>query len=210
VGAHMLHYRAADVAGNVSAEQMVTFTVVAVPDPDTTPPVTSAAVTGERDEAGAYVGGATVTITAADTGSGVATVEYSLDGAAFARYTAPVVVGAVGTHAVRYRATDIAANTSAEKSVTFAVVAPGSDACPDSDTRRTVIIRDDDTGVTNVDTGHGCTVNDLIAERSPYPNHAGFVRHVEAVTNQLVSNGRLTPRQQGAIVRTAARSNVGA
>ncbi len=93
--------------------------------------------------------------------------------------------------------------------MTFTVVAAGPDACPDSDTRRTVIIRDDDTGIANVDTGNGCTINDLIAERAPYPDHAGFVRHVEAVTRRLVTRGTLTPRQQGAIVRAAARSDVG-
>jgi hypothetical protein len=73
-----------------------------------------------------------------------------------------------------------------------------------------VIIRADDTGIANADTGDGCTINDLIAEHDAYPDHASFVRHVESVTKQLVTGGVLSPRQQGAIVRTAARSNVGA
>jgi Copper binding proteins, plastocyanin/azurin family len=209
VGAHMLHFRATDVAGNVSAEQMAAFTVVTPPVPDTTPPTTAATVTGQRDGNGAYVGSATVTVTATDPGSGVRSVEYSLDGAAFATYTTPVVVAAIGTHTVRYRATDVAGNRSAEKTVTFTVVRAGSDACPDSDRRRTVVIRGDDTGVANVDTGNGCTINDLIAEQATYPDHASFVRHVREVTDRLVTGGTLTLRQQGAIVRTAARSDVG-
>jgi plastocyanin len=203
VGAHMLHYRATDVAGNVSAEAMASFTVVAPPAGDTTPPTVTATVTGSP-------GAATVTITAADAGSGVASIEYALDTGAWTPYTAAITVRVVGAHTVRYRATDVAANTSAEQSATFTVEPPGSDACPDSDTRGTVIIRGDDTGVANADTGNGCTINDLIAERSAYPTHAAFVRHVEAVTNQLVRVGRLSARQQGTIVRAAARSTVGA
>jgi hypothetical protein len=209
VGAHMLHYRAFDVAGNASTEKMVGFTVVAPPVEDTTPPTVAAALTGDRDGDGNYRGAATVTVTATDTGSGVASIEYALDAQAWTRYTGAVTVRATGAHTVRYRASDVAGNRSAEKSVTFTVVAAGPDACPDSDTRRTVIIRDDDTGVANVDTGNGCTINDLIAERVPYPDHASFVRHVEAVTHHLVTRGTLTPRQQGAIVRAAARSDVG-
>jgi hypothetical protein len=77
------------------------------------------------------------------------------------------------------------------------------------DTRATVVIDGHDTGVPNTVTGDGCTVNDLIAEHGTYPNHAAFVRHVEAVTADLVAGGTLTRRQQGAIVRAAARSDVG-
>jgi len=176
---------------------------------DTTPPAVTADVAGTRDAAGNYVGSATVTIAATDTGSGVATVEYSLDGAAWTPYTAPVVVTTVGTHMLHYRATDVAGNVAAEKMAGFTVVRAGSDACPDSDRRRTVVIRGDDTGVANADTGNGCTINDLIAEQAVYPDHASFVRHVQDVTNRLVTSGTLTLRQQGAIVRTAARSTVG-
>ncbi|MCO1597038.1 plastocyanin/azurin family copper-binding protein [Micromonospora sp. RHAY321] len=210
VGMHMLHYRATDVAGNTSAEQMAHFTVVPPPVEDTTPPAVSATVTGERDAAGGYVGAATVTVTATDDGSGVAKIEYALDTGAWTTYTAPVSVRAVGAHTVRYRATDTAGNTATEQSATFTVVADGTDACPGSDTRGTVIIDGDDTGVANVDTGNGCTINDLIAENADYPGHAEFVRHVETVTTALVTGGTLNQRQQGAIVRAAARSDVGA
>jgi hypothetical protein len=211
VGAHVLRYKATDVAGNTSPEGSAAFTVAEVSEPDTTPPDTSAAVTGQQDQDGAYVGSATVTITATDSESGVASIEYALDAGAWTRYTAAITIAGTGAHTVRYRATDVASNTAAEKTVDFTVVSNGgSDACPDSDTRATVIIRDDDTGIANADSGNGCTINDLIAERAPYPNHASFVRHVETVTSPLVTSGKLTARQQGAIVRTAARSTVGA
>ncbi|PRY29895.1 Ig-like protein group 3 [Pseudosporangium ferrugineum] len=209
VGAHMVHFRATDVAGNTSAEQMVSFTVVPPPVQDTTAPATSATVSGERDADGAYRGTATVTVTATDAGSGVATIQYALDAGAWTTYTAPVVVSATGAHTVRYRATDVAGNTAADKSVTFTVVPPGTDACPASDTRATVVIGTEDTGVPNADTGNGCTINDLIAEHAAYPDHGSFVRHVEAVTDPLVAGGTLTPRQQGVIVRAAARSDIG-
>ncbi|MEU8164775.1 OmpL47-type beta-barrel domain-containing protein [Micromonospora parva] len=210
VGMHMLHYRATDVAGNTSAEQMEHFTVVEPQAADTTPPTVTATVTGDRNDDGAYVGGATVTVTATDADSGVASVEYALDTGAWTAYSAPVTVRATGAHTVRFRATDTAGNAAAEQSTTFTVVADGTDACPESDTRATVVIDGDDTGVRNVDTGNGCTINDLIDEHADYPGHAEFVRHVEAVTTALVTGGTLDRRQQGAIVRAAARSDVGA
>jgi hypothetical protein len=202
VGAHMVHFRATDVAGNTSTEQMASFTVVAPPVPDTTPPTTSAAVRTEAD------GGAVVTVTATDAGTGVASIEYLLDSGAWTAYTAAVSVHAPGAHTLRYRATDVAGNVTAEKTVTFTVVPPTTGDCPVPDTRATVIIGGTDTGVANADTGNGCTINDLIAEHAGYPTHAAFVRHVETVTAPLVVAGKLTARQQGTIVRAAARSDV--
>jgi hypothetical protein len=176
---------------------MAGFTVVPPPVEDTTPPTASAVVTGN-----------TVTITATDTQSGVKSIEYVLDEGAWTTYSAPVVVGAPGAHTVRYRATDNALNVSAEQTVSF-TVPTGPDACPNSDDRPRVIIDGDDTGVANLDTGNGCTINDVIAEHAAYPDHAGFVRHVEAVTSPLVTRGVLSSRNQGAIVRAAARSDIG-
>ncbi|MEU0072258.1 family 16 glycoside hydrolase [Streptomyces sp. NPDC006332] len=123
VGSHRIRYRALDKAGNVAAEKSVTFTVVAPPSDDPTAPETSATVSGERNADGTYIDMATVTVSASDTGSGVNTVEYAVGSGAWQPYTAPVMVHQVGTHTVRYRATDKAGNVAAEKSVTFTVVA---------------------------------------------------------------------------------------
>ncbi|GJF27135.1 MULTISPECIES: OmpL47-type beta-barrel domain-containing protein [Streptomyces] len=123
VGEHTVRYRAFDKAGNAAAEKSVTFTVVAPPTDDTTPPETSATVGGERNADGAYIDMATVTVTASDTGSGVNGIEYAVDDGAWQAYTAPVMVHQVGTHTVRYRATDKAGNVAAGKSVEFTVVA---------------------------------------------------------------------------------------
>ncbi|MET8029922.1 OmpL47-type beta-barrel domain-containing protein [Streptomyces avermitilis] len=131
VGAHEIRYRAIDKAGNTAAEKSVTFSVVAPPTNDTTPPQTSATVSGERDADGAYISMATVTVSASDTGSGVNTVEYAVDSGAWQPYSAPVMVHAPGVHKVRYRATDKAGNAAAEKSADFTVVAPpASDTTP--------------------------------------------------------------------------------
>ncbi|MFD4855304.1 OmpL47-type beta-barrel domain-containing protein [Streptomyces atratus] len=125
VGTHTIRYRATDKAGNTAAEKSVGFAVAAPPTDDKTPPETSATVSGEKDDQGRYLGMATVTVTASDTGSGVNTIEYATgaDGA-WQPYTAPVMVHETGTHQVRYRATDKAGNAAAEKSVDFTVVAP--------------------------------------------------------------------------------------
>ncbi|MEW2233699.1 family 16 glycoside hydrolase [Streptomyces sp. NPDC024062] len=127
VGSHSIRYRATDKAGNAAAEKKADFAVAAPPTDDETAPETSATVSGEKDDAGAYLGMATVTVTASDTGSGVNTIEYAIgaDGA-WKPYTAPVMVHEVGTHSVRYRATDRSGNVAAEKSVDFTVVEPPS------------------------------------------------------------------------------------
>ncbi|MFF5251080.1 OmpL47-type beta-barrel domain-containing protein [Streptomyces leeuwenhoekii] len=122
-GTHTIRYRAFDGAGNAAPEKSVTFTVVPPPSDDTVPPETSATVSGERNADGAYVGMATVTVSASDTGSGVGTVEYAIGDGAWQPYTAPVMVHQAGGHTVRYRATDKAGNAAADKSVTFTVVA---------------------------------------------------------------------------------------
>ncbi|MFB6932589.1 OmpL47-type beta-barrel domain-containing protein [Streptomyces chartreusis] len=123
VGDHKIRYRALDKAGNVSAEKSVSFTVVAPQSDDTTAPETSATVSGEQNPDGTYVAMATVTVSASDTGTGVNTIEYAIGSGAWQPYTAPVTVHEVGSHTVRYRATDKAGNVAAEKNVQFTVVA---------------------------------------------------------------------------------------
>ncbi|MER6286052.1 OmpL47-type beta-barrel domain-containing protein [Streptomyces sviceus] len=123
VGDHKVRYRAVDKAGNVSVEKSAAFTVVAPPSDDTAPPDTSATVTGEQNPDGTYIDMATMTVSASDTGSGVNTIEYAVDDGSWQPYTMPVMVHQVGSHSVRYRATDKAGNVAAEKSVRFTVVA---------------------------------------------------------------------------------------
>ncbi|MGW3403213.1 OmpL47-type beta-barrel domain-containing protein, partial [Streptomyces zhihengii] len=166
-GAHTVRYKATDKAGNAAAEKSVAFTVVTPPDPDTTAPVTAASVAGTRNSDGAYITSATVTLSAADTESGVEKIEYSLDSGPYLAYTTPVIVDRVGHHTVRYRATDKAGNTAEGKSVSFSVAEGGgvpAPDCPEFDERLTVIVGSVDTGVPNRMTSSRCTINELIED----------------------------------------------
>ncbi len=211
-GAHTVLFRATDQAGNTSTEGSVTFTVVSG-EVDETPPSVSAVVSGTQNSSWQYLDAANVTVSALDTGSGVASVEYKLDSGAWTAYTAPVTVNTAGAHTFYYRATDLAGNTSAELSGSFTIVesgpAPGPDVCPDSDVRDTVIIGDIDSQVANIDIGNGCTINDVIDEDGDWASHNQFVRHVKAVTRELVQNGVITGALRDRIVTAAVNSTVG-
>lgn len=127
-GQHALKFRATDNAGNVSVIFTVTFTVVE-PDPgDLSPPDVSAEVTGDQNETGDYIGSATVTITATDADSDVDSTEYNLNNTGFQPYIEPLTIDEPGQHALEYRATDNAGNTSEVGIVSFTVVAPTD--CP--------------------------------------------------------------------------------
>ncbi|MEV6038978.1 chitobiase/beta-hexosaminidase C-terminal domain-containing protein [Nonomuraea sp. NPDC052116] len=145
VGAHTVRYRATDKAGNTSDPGTTTFTVVAPPGQDTTPPQVTAQVAGDRNDDGNYVGSATVTLTATDAGSGVDKVEYSLDGQPYAVYAQPLAVTQPGAHTVAYRATDKAGNTSDPGTTTFTVVAEQEkDTTPPQVTAQVTGDRNDD------------------------------------------------------------------
>jgi plastocyanin len=213
VGAHTVRYRATDKAGNVAAEKTVQFTVVAAPQPDTTPPVTGVTVEGTKNSSGAYVGNAKVTVTATDEhhGSGVDRIEYSIDGGPYLAYTAPVVVDRAGTHTLGYRATDKAGNTSAARTVTFTVVSSQVPApnCPEFDERLTVIVGTVDSGVPNRLTNSRCRINELIEDEKEWTSHALFVKHVTTVLDQLLKDGVVDQREYNAIRKAARQSGIG-
>ncbi|CAN5709428.1 hypothetical protein BH20ACT23_BH20ACT23_27230 [soil metagenome] len=77
------------------------------------------------------------------------------------------------------------------------------DACPDGDDRATVFVRDVNSGVTNYDTGNGCTINDLIVEED-HPEKKELRSHVDEVTQQLFESGVITEDERDDI-RKAAR-----
>ncbi|MFD0822657.1 OmpL47-type beta-barrel domain-containing protein, partial [Micromonospora zhanjiangensis] len=212
-GAHTVAYRATDRAGNTSTPKTVTFTVVAPADPDTTAPTVTAALTGQQNGSWAYVGSATVTLTASDNtgGSGVYRVEYALDGRGYVVYTGPVTVNTVGSHTVSYRATDRAGNTSGTASAAFTVVAAGPPppSCRLADDRPTVWIGTLNSGVANRPAEGGCTINDLIRDEAVWPDHASFVEHVEAIADRLHQRGQLQLKERNTLVRTARESGVG-
>lgn len=212
VGEHTVRYRATDRAGNVSPVRTVEFTVVEPPAEDTTPPEVSAQVTGTEDAAGSYLARAEVTVLATDAGTGVETVEYSLDGGPYLTYTEPVVVDRVGRHTVTYRATDRAGNTSAAGRTAFTVVRGGgvpAPACPEFDERLTVRVGTVDTGVPNRITENRCRINERIEDEKDWTSHALFLKHVDAVLAALTSEGVIDDREHGLIARAARDSGIG-
>ncbi|WP_191095038.1 OmpL47-type beta-barrel domain-containing protein [Streptomyces kanamyceticus] len=211
-GTHKVRYRASDKAGNQAAEKSVEFTVVTPPVEDKTPPETSAKVEGDKDSDGAYLGKAKVTVTATDAGSGVAKVEYSLDGGPYLAYEAPVVVDRVGRHSVAYRASDKAGNTAAAKTVSFTVSEGGgvpAPNCPEFDERLTVIVGTVDTGIPNRVTNNRCRINELIEDEKEWTSHALFLKHVKGVSDKLLKTGEIDQREYNKINRAAKQSGIG-
>ncbi|WP_454857358.1 OmpL47-type beta-barrel domain-containing protein [Promicromonospora soli] len=209
-GAHTVAYRATDNAGNTSAPGLMEIVVVGGSDPpDRTPPIASAQVDGDQDELGAYIGAATVSITARDDESGVAYIEYALADTAFREYTGPFDVTDPGAHALAYRATDNAGNITRTGTLRFSVSRNATDACPVSDERPTVILGNVDSKVANVDTGNGCTVADLVDADGAWVSHTAFVSHVRQIADRLSAAGVLTRREADKLVTAANRSDVG-
>lgn len=81
------------------------------------------------------------------------------------------------------------------------------DACIFSDLRPTVIIGDNDSGVTNTLFSDGCTIADLIAAvLKDSKNHGQFVSGVAKLTNQLKADEAISGKDKGKIQGAAAKS----
>ncbi|MFG2830220.1 OmpL47-type beta-barrel domain-containing protein [Streptomyces sp. NPDC048434] len=211
-GAHQLRYRATDKAGNTAPEKTVDFTVVAPPTGDTTPPETTAELTGAKNSDGDYLNRATVTLTATDAGSGVEKTEYALDGGPYLAYTAPVIVDRVGRHTVAHRATDKAGNTSQARTVSFAIAEGGgvpAPHCAEWDERLTVIVGTVNTGIPNRITRSRCTINELIEDEKDWSSQALFLKHVRGVTDGLRKDGVVDDREYRTINKAARQSGIG-
>jgi hypothetical protein len=85
---------------------------------DTTPPVTSAAVTGPSGLDGWYVGPTVIDLTATDDLSGVAKTEYSLDNGTTWTTGTSVTLRASAIYNIFYRSTDVDGNVETPKSIT--------------------------------------------------------------------------------------------
>lgn len=108
-GRHTVRVRAIDAAGNVGAIRPVEVGI------DTTAPVTRA----EWDGAAR-----TVTLVGADSGSGLATVEYRLDGGPWTAYAGPVAVDADAA-TLEHRGTDALGNTELPGALRLPAAQPG-------------------------------------------------------------------------------------
>jgi outer membrane protein assembly factor BamB len=81
--------------------------------------------------------------------------------------------------------------------------------CEPADPRTTVVIGTSDTRVPNRVDADGCTINDRIHDDQPWASRGAFVRHVNAVLDELHDEGVVDARERGVIVRAAATSGIG-
>ncbi len=83
----------------------------------------------------------------------------------------------------------------------------GTDQCPGSDLRATVVVGDEDTGVPNLLFANGCTISDLVSRCArDARNHGGFVSCVAHLGNGLLGAGFISEPQKGALQRAAAHA----
>jgi hypothetical protein len=109
-GEHDVTYFSSDVTDGVETANHATVRI------DKTAPVTAPSV--------ATTGGAVqLALTASDALSGVSETDYDLDGAGFAPYTGPVTIAKPGSHTVRIRSVDNAANAEAPQTLSLNVPA---------------------------------------------------------------------------------------
>ncbi|PYG01901.1 Copper binding protein, plastocyanin/azurin family [Georgenia satyanarayanai] len=176
---------------------------------DQTPAVTEASLEGEQS-GDAYTGEVTVGLAAEDTTSGVAQTHWRLAGEEeHSTYNGPLSFTAEGEYAVEFRSSDVAGNVADWETVEFTIAGEEPSECPDADTRETVVVGGVDSRVPNYELEDGCTVNDLIDDGDGWASSGAFVRHVGDVAAGLKADGVLTARERDAIVRAAARSDVG-
>jgi hypothetical protein len=87
---------------------------------DTIAPVTKAILSGTL-KSGAYTGPVKVTLSASDSGSGVKSTVYQIDGGSSTAYTGPFTVTSNGAHVVLFHSTDVAGNVETSESVNFTI-----------------------------------------------------------------------------------------
>ena len=118
-GTTVVTYRSRDADGNLEAEKTVTVKI------DKTAPTSSASPNG-----GTFTGPVQVELTGADAGSGVAKLEYKLDGGDWTTYASPVTISGNGPHTLEHRATDTAGNVGAVASATYTINGGGGAGAP--------------------------------------------------------------------------------
>jgi photosystem II stability/assembly factor-like uncharacterized protein len=90
---------------------------------DTTPPVTTCTLTGIL-QGNLYISNVTVTLSATDDISGVASTVYKLDDGLWTTYTEPFLVTSDGAHLLRYYSIDNAGNAEQENNCSFMIQHP--------------------------------------------------------------------------------------
>ena len=109
-GSHTVTYWSVDAVGNIEGFHTGYVNI------DLTPPVTTATGLQANNHSGWRNTSQMVTLTGDDgSGSGVASISYTVDGGAAQTYSGPFTVSGAGQHAVTFAATDAAGNIEATK-----------------------------------------------------------------------------------------------
>jgi hypothetical protein len=114
-GCHTVNVRAWDNAGQPSAD--FTYGPLCY---DPWPPYTYATLSGNQ-EGQYYAGPVVVTLNAYDSGSGVASTVYNINGGAWQTYTGPVTIFVPGAYIVAYYSTDVAGNVETTQYADFTI-----------------------------------------------------------------------------------------
>jgi len=112
-GAHTVDYHGHDIAGLAEADRKANFNV------DVSPPVTSASLSGTSGDNGWYVSPVSVSLTATDATSGVASTSYRLDGGAWTTYAGAIPITSDGSHVVDFYSTNNAGLLETAAAVSF-------------------------------------------------------------------------------------------
>src|SRR5439155_10525955 len=86
-----------------------------------TAPFTSASLSGRLGTDGWWLSTVSVTLTASDDNSGVASTSFRVDGGAWQAYTSPMAISGDGEHTVDFYSTDNAGNVEGWHSVGFRI-----------------------------------------------------------------------------------------
>jgi hypothetical protein len=117
-GEHDLYIWLEDVAGNVGYQNYAWLPRAIRRDAQ--PPTVTHSIEGTLGTESWYITPVTLTFTATDTLSGLATIRYQVDGGSWVAGNS-VVVSADGAHTVAYRAEDVAGNLSGTTTVGFKI-----------------------------------------------------------------------------------------
>ncbi len=114
---HVVQFYTTDNAGLSSLTQSVT-----VGTNDTIAPVSDWSGEGQIGTDGWFVSNVTLTLSSSDVGgSGLKTIQYSLDGGDWHAYATSIVVNSEGVHTLRFYAEDNYGNTESERSVNIKI-----------------------------------------------------------------------------------------
>lgn len=92
---------------------------------DQTAPVTSISISGSQDSSGIYSGPVTVTLTGADSQSGILRIEYSLDnGQTVQIYSGPFIISTPGETTIQFKSIDNLGNEEIPQTITIKIAIP--------------------------------------------------------------------------------------